>query len=64
MQDVRREMTDSELIAEANRLGSQPELSQCDEISLTLEHDELECRRTKPVKLLPNSPATAPASGL
>lgn len=44
MQDVRRGMTDSELIAEAYRLESQPVLSRCDHIRLTLIHDELECR--------------------
>ncbi len=45
MQDVRRGTTDSELIAEAYRLESQPVLSRCDHIRLTLIHDELECRR-------------------
>lgn len=45
MQEVRRGMTDSELIAEAYRLESQPALSRCDHIRLTLIHDELECRR-------------------
>ena len=55
MQDVRRGMTDSELIAEAYRLESQPVLSRCDHIRLTLIHDELECRAGCREKKLPDA---------
>ena len=55
MQDVRRGTTDSELIAEAYRLESQPVLSRCDHIRLTLIHDELECRAGCREKKLPDA---------
>jgi len=41
MKDVRRGMTDTELVAELNRLESQNELSRCEELRLEIVHDEL-----------------------
>lgn len=47
MQDVRRGMTDSELVDEAAKLDNQKELNRCDEVRLALVKDELASRREK-----------------
>jgi len=47
VQDVRRGMTDTELVDEATRLGNQEELCRCDELRLALVKDELTSRDEK-----------------
>lgn len=47
MQDVRRGMTDSELVDEASRLGRHETLNRCDELRLALVQDELASRNEK-----------------
>jgi hypothetical protein len=44
VKDVRRGMTDSELVEEAARLAEQKDRTRCDEIRLALVQDELESR--------------------
>ena len=47
MKDVRRGMTDTELVAELNRLESQNELSRSEELRLQIVRDELVCRQSE-----------------
>ncbi|MDF2895924.1 MAG: hypothetical protein K0Q46_2710 [Rhodococcus erythropolis] len=47
MQDVRRGMTDTELVDEATRLARHEKLARCDEIRLALVLDELTSRSAK-----------------
>jgi hypothetical protein len=47
MKDVRRGMTDVELVEELNRLENLDELSRCDEMRRDIVYDELVCRQSK-----------------
>lgn len=47
MKDVRRGMTDVELVEELNRLENLDELSRCDEMRRDIVHDELVRRQSK-----------------
>lgn len=47
MKDVRRGMTDTELVEELNRLESLDEMTRCDEIRLDIVRDELVRRQSK-----------------
>ena len=40
-------MTDTELVAELNRLESQNELGRCEELRLQIVRDELVCRQSE-----------------
>lgn len=48
MKDVRRGMTNTELVTELKRLRKQPERSQCDQMRMELVLDELACRESDP----------------
>ncbi len=45
MQDVRRGMSDEDLVTECCRLQGLDELSRCEEMRLEIVQDELECRQ-------------------
>ncbi|MDF2894154.1 MAG: hypothetical protein K0Q46_940 [Rhodococcus erythropolis] len=49
MQDVRRAMTDLDLVEELNRLESLDELSRCEELRLEIVQDELVRRQRSKV---------------
>ena len=54
MQDVRRAMTDFDLVEELNRLESLDELSRCEELRLEIVQDELVRRQHSKVHQIVN----------
>ncbi len=54
MQDVRRAMTDVDLVDELNRLESLDELSRCEELRLEIVQDELVRRQQSKVHQIVN----------
>ncbi|MCD2104409.1 hypothetical protein ACSW29_23770 [Rhodococcus sp. GB-02] len=54
MQDVRRAMTDFDLVEELNRLENLDELSRCEELRLEIVQDELVRRQQSKVHQIVN----------